>query len=263
MSKRIIYYYQTFEPGLFNLFNKGNCVSHIHLASIHFGNNDDGSAYIHLNNNDPRDKIFDHVWEDLKLIKEYNTKTILMVGGAGGGYTTLFSNYKLYFNLLVELIKDKSDIIDGIDLDVEENVDLDNVVKMICDLKSHFGKDFIITMAPIQASLETDSPGIGGFSYKELYNQVGDKIDYFNCQCYYDYSLDSFDKMVKNGYPANKIVMGSLSSQDFNMCLKTARQVSLKYKNFGGVYNWEYFDSPPSEFNPALWSMCMSNEIKA
>ena len=34
-----------------------------------------------------------------------------------------------------------------------------------------------------------------------------------------------------------------------------------KYKNFGGVYNWEYFNSPPSIYNPALWSICMSNEI--
>ena len=94
MPPRIIYYYQTFEPGLYNLFNKGNVVTHIHLASIHFGNDGNGNPYIHLNDNDPRDKMFDHVWEDLKIIKQYGTKVVLMVGGAGGGFNAFF--FKLY-----------------------------------------------------------------------------------------------------------------------------------------------------------------------
>ena len=261
MTQRIIYYYQTFEPGLYNLFNKSNVVTHIHLASIHFGNNSDGSPYIHLNNNDPRNKMYDHVWEDLKLIKEYNTKTVLMVGGAGGGFNAFFSNYTVNLNLLVELIKQKRDIIDGIDLDVEEEVSISNIVKLICTLKSTFGKDFIITLAPVQGSLESDNPGMGGFVYKDLYKKVGSMIDYFNCQFYYDYSLESFDRIVSNGYPVNKLVVGSISSQDFNTCVKTVRQIYIKYPNFGGVYNWEYFNSPPSIYNPSLWSLCMNNEM--
>ena len=261
MPPRIIYYYQTFDPGLYNLFNTSNVVTHIHLASIHFGNDGNGNPYIHLNDNDPRDKIFDHVWEDLKIIKQYNTKTVLMVGGAGGGFNAFFSNYTNNLNLLIELIKQKRDIIDGVDLDVEESVDINNIIKLICTLKSTFGQGFIISMAPVQSSLESDGPCMGSFSYKDLYKKVGSMIDYFNCQFYYDYSLSAFDNVISNGYPVDKIVVGSISSQDFNNCIKTVKEISIKYKKFGGVYNWEYFDSPPSIYNPALWSICMSNEL--
>ena len=50
---KIIYYYQTFT-GLTDIL-KGDSinVTHIHLSSIHFGSNDDGSPYIHLNDNNP------------------------------------------------------------------------------------------------------------------------------------------------------------------------------------------------------------------
>ena len=56
MSKRIIYYYQTFV-GLDKIL-KESVITHIHLSSIHFGKNEDGSPYIHLNDNSPDDKIF-------------------------------------------------------------------------------------------------------------------------------------------------------------------------------------------------------------
>ena len=32
-----------------------------------------------FNDNDPRDKIFDHVWEDLKIIKQYGTISLPVV----------------------------------------------------------------------------------------------------------------------------------------------------------------------------------------
>ena len=60
-KNRIIYYYQTFN-GLTSILNKNTSVTHIHLSAIHFGNNQDGSPYIHLNNYPPNDKKFDSVW---------------------------------------------------------------------------------------------------------------------------------------------------------------------------------------------------------
>lgn len=262
MNPRIIYYYQTFEDGLYNLFTNNTSVTHIHLASIHFGVNEDNTPYIHLNDNNPNDKIFDHVWEDLGITKTYGIKNILMLGGAGGAYTQLFSQYSTYYKLLKDLITSKRDCIDGIDLDIEESVDINNVIKLIFNIKRDFGNDFIITMAPIQSSLESDTIGLGGFCYKDLYNKVGNLIEYFNTQFYTDYSVDAYDKIIKNNYPPEKVVMGSISSQDFNTMISTAKLLSTKYNNFGGVYNWEYFDSPPSKNNPALWSICMANSMR-
>jgi hypothetical protein len=77
-----------------------------------------------------------------------------------------------------------------------------------------------------------------------LYNKLGNLIEYFNVQCYYDYSLNSYKQMIKNGYPEEKIVMGSISSQNFNSNLEVLKEIVKNYNNFGGVFNWEYYDSP-------------------
>ena len=69
-------------------------------------------------------------------------------------------------------------------------------------------------MAPIQSSLETDEPGMGGFSYKELMQSPeGKYIDYFNVQFYSDFSLNSYQKIVSNGYSPEMIVMGAMAGE--------------------------------------------------
>ena len=239
---RIIYYYQTFT-GLKSILTPDTKVTHIHLASIHFGTDEHNNPYIHLNNNSPTDKIFDSVWEDLKKAKQLGIKIILMIGGAGGAFQDLFSNFNIYYSLLKELILDKRDLIDGVDLDIEEIVELDDVEKLINLIKNDFGASFMITMAPVQYSIENDVPGMGGFVYKDLYLKCGHNIDYFNVQCYYDYSLDAYKKMIKNGYPENKIIMGSISSQNVNSNLNVLKEIIKNSSIFGGVFNWEFFDA--------------------
>jgi hypothetical protein len=259
MTNRIIYYYQTFV-GLKNILNSNNKVTHIHLSSIHFG--DSNTPYIHLNNFSPYDSKFDSVWQDLKNAKELGIKIILMVGGAGGAFQELFSNFNTNYSLLKELVLNKQDLIDGIDLDIEEEVNITDVEYLIKQLKNDFGSEFIISMAPIQYSIENDVDGMGGFVYKELYLKVGNMIDYFNVQCYNDYSIDAYSKMIKNGYPEDKIVMGSISSQDLNSNLKVITNLSQTYK-IGGVFNWEYYDSPPDTSNHGEWSQLMYNALNS
>jgi len=243
MINRIIYYYQTFN-GLKSILTKDTKVTHIHLASIHFGTDENNNPYVHLNNNNPNDKIFDSVWEDIKKSKQLGIKIILMIGGAGGAFQDLFSNFDTYYSLLKELLLEKKDLIDGVDLDIEEQVSLENVERLILQIKKDFGTSFMITLAPVQSSIEHDDQGMGGFVYKDLYNKLGNLIEYFNVQCYYDYSLNSYKQMIKNGYPEEKIVMGSISSQNFNSNLEVLKEIVQNYNNFGGVFNWEYYDSP-------------------
>ena len=254
MSKKIIYYYQTFN-GLQSILTPNTKVTHIHLSSIHFGTDENNNPYIHLNDHNPNDKIFDSVWEDIKKAKQLGIKIILMVGGAGGAFQDLFSNFNTYYSLLKELLLEKKDLIDGIDLDIEEIVNIDNVEHLILEIKKDFGKSFIITMAPIQYSIQHDVIGMGGFIYKDLYNKCGNLIDYFNVQCYYDYSLDAYKQMIKNGYPEEKIVMGSISSQNFNSNLEVLKNIVKNYINFGGVFNWEYYDAPKN------WSNIVYSEL--
>ena len=53
-----------------------------------------------------------------------------MIGGAGGAYGALFSNFEVYYNLLIKTIK-QFPYIDGIGFDIEEEVDIKNVIMMI------------------------------------------------------------------------------------------------------------------------------------
>jgi len=254
MINRIIYYYQTFN-GIQSILTQNTKVTHIHLASIHFGTDENNNPYVHLNNNNPNDKIFDSVWEDIKKAKQLGIKIILMIGGAGGAFQDLFSNFDTYYSLLKELLLEKKDLIDGVDLDIEEQVSLENVEHLILQIKKDFGNSFIITLAPVQSSIENDVQGMGGFVYKDLYNKCGNLIEYFNVQCYYDYSLNSYKQMIKNGYPEEKIVMGSISSQNFNSNLEVLKEIVNKYINFGGVFNWEYYDAPDN------WSNIVYNTL--
>ena len=101
MVNKIIYYYQTFTT-LKPILVKDTVVTHIHLSSIHFGVTDDSNKdpYIHLNDNHPDDPIFDNVWKELDEADKLGIEIILMIGGAGGAFAKLFSNYNVYYNLL-------------------------------------------------------------------------------------------------------------------------------------------------------------------
>ena len=100
---KAIFYYQTFYDSNNNFISikpviyEGSPITHIHLASIHFGFNKDSSRYIHLNNKTPDDQYFHKVWEDIKFAKSKGIKIIAMIGGAGGGFSTLFRNYKDFY----------------------------------------------------------------------------------------------------------------------------------------------------------------------
>ena len=126
---RIIYYYRTF-CGLQKILQKPCYVTHIHLSSIHFGLNTDKSPYIHLNDFTPTNPKFDSVWKELEEAAKYNITTILMVGGAGGAFNNLFSDFDTYYPLLKGLITEKS-WIKGIDLDVEEHTSIEDIKMLI------------------------------------------------------------------------------------------------------------------------------------
>ena len=262
---RIIYYYQTFN-GLQDILDK-QVVTHIHLSSIHFGNNKDGSPYIHLNDEDPHNKIFDTVWKECYEASASGINIILMVGGAGGAFSYLFDQFDTYYPLLKQCIESQP-CIRGIDLDIEESVKLKDVQTLIRTLKTDFGKDFIIAMAPLGDSLMTDDEGMGGFVYKQLYTSPeGKMINYFNGQFYGSFSFDSYDKAIQNGYPEEKVVMG-MESTEFNKdtfmnALDEVSKIKQKYPTFGGVFNWEYFSSPPDPNVPSEWAMEMYTVIHA
>lgn len=252
---RVIYYYQTF-CGLKNL--KG--VTHIHLASIHFGYEEPNSTpYIHLNDVDALDPSLDKVWNECREAKEEGISIRLMIGGAGGGFTALFSNYKIFYPLLQDLLYRKS-WIDGIDLDIEEIVCPDSVIKLVKDLDRDF-PHLALTFAPLASSLVGNGKGMGGFVYKDLLAKLEKPVEYFNVQAYG--SLDSlvplFKSIVKNGYSPSSIVLGTLSplsSFDMDELVRQLVCIHKTFEDFGGTFIWEYCNAPPD------WAEIVSKSFK-
>ena len=250
MKNRIIFYYQTFTTSLKQIINL-DIVTHIHLSAIHFGIDNKDKPYIHLNDYDPDDSKFNQVWNEIDLCKKNNIKIILMLGGAGGAFNDLFNDYDIYYPLLKNLIINKK--LDGIDLDVEEQVDLNNIKKLINNIVADFGADFIISMAPVQYAIEEDVDGMGGFKYKDLLKSVEGKfIDYLNVQCYGSYQLVNYENMINNNYNQNQIVMGMIFSQNMNDCYSQIQNIKDKYNDFGGVFIWEYCFAEDN--NPSKWA---------
>ena len=262
---KIIYYYQTFVSLTFILL-QNPLVTHIHLSSIHFGTNPDNSSYIHLNNYSPDNYRFRKVWKDMKKAKELGIKVVLMVGGGGGAYFQLFSNFEENYKLLYNVVK-KYDMIDGIDLDIEEGIGLKRTKKIINRISKDFGKDFIISMAPLPYGMIGNGTGMGNFSYKELYSAPeGQRINYFNGQFYGNFDVKTYDQIIQNGFPPDKLVIGMLSGEfnmsNFDNALDVVNKLSNKYPTFGGVFVWEYINSPPAgPLNPGLWSVYMYQAI--
>lgn len=259
---KTIYYYQTFV-GLHKLLDHIQDIDVINISSIHFDNDKLGNKNIYLNDNLPNDKIFDKMWEESELASNQNTTIMLMVGGAGGAYTNLFNDFDIYYPLLKQLVEDKS-FIQGIDLDIEEEVSIDNVKMLIRRLKEDFGDKFIITMAPISPSLSHDCPGMSGFVYKELFcSEEGQYIEWFNTQCYNSFSKETYDSIIKNGYPPEKVVMGMESGQfdktNFKIALDEVKKCLEMYPTMSGVYDWEYLNAPPDDNDCSAWCKLMKN----
>ena len=248
---KIIFYYQTFTE-----LNISKDVTHVHLSSIHFGTEADGQPYIHLNNLYPENEKFDHMWEMLHIANAQGTKIIAMIGGAGGGFSSLASNYDVYFQQLVDFLS-RHKIISGIDLDIEESFSLELTTRLIEDIIAIF-PHYTICLAPIQSSLENDSPGLSGFIYKDLlHSSAGKHISYLNTQFYSNLSLQSFQTIVANGYDPNLIVVGSLQGTGDP---KVIQQIAAEYPAFGGVFSWEYFNTLPT---PQDWVNDMNSIINS
>ena len=250
VENKIILYYQTLI-GLEKIYNdKNNYVTNIHLSSFHFGSDKNNNTYIHLNNNSPYDKIFDKTWDDLLKCKKQGIKIIIMLGGAGGAFNYMFRDENTYnecLKLLLKLINDKKDIIEGIDLDIEEYIGLDNCIRLINDLNKNLPNNFIFAMAPVADDIMSDIEGMGGFKYSDLLKtDAGKRIDYFNGQFYdYNYSLettlDDYYNSCTKIIPRDKLVLGvEYVSNDFYDGLK-----NICYNGcISGVYFWEYVNIP-------------------
>lgn len=233
--RQLIFYYQTFIS-LKPLFDNNILPTHIQISSIHFGKDENNNSYIHLNDHSPNSPIFNSMWKEIEIAHNLGIKIKLMIGGAGLAFQEMFSNFNLYYEMLKNVLK-LHPYICGVDLDIEENVDLNDVIKLVNILKTDFGNDFLISFAPVAFALQKNRTGMGGFLYNDLMNAVGDKIENLNTQFYYDFSVDSYNEVIQNGYKPSQIILGM--TQNNTNEFEIVNDLCKKYKDFKGIFFWE------------------------
>ncbi len=282
--KRVTYYYQTqYSGGQYvslapiwkQLGPKSGkpIVTDVMVAAFHLGYNTDGSPYIHLNDNVPANPMFDTMWKEVATLQSYGVTVRMMLGGsAPGTYTDLFSQWDIFYPILKRTLTKYK--LNGMDIDIEENVTLANAQKLIDQLNTDFGSGFVMTMAPVASAL-WGGANLSGFDYKQLYQSPeGAKIAWFNGQFYSGFatmaSTADYERAVNFGFPADKIVAGVLSNPNNGSgyvpvptVKRTVSELVAKYPTFGGVSAWEYFDTlPGGASNPVEWAAIMAKAMK-
>jgi hypothetical protein len=230
-------------------------VTDIFVAAGHFGYNGDDTPYIHINDFTPDDPWFDPMWPEVKEAQSHGIKVHFMLGGsAPGTYSNLFAHFDTFYPLLKQTLKKHK--FDGLDIDVEESITLQQVEMFITQVHKDFGKKFSITLAPVATDL-TEGFGLSGFNYADLYrSSTGKYISWFNTQFYSGFgslaSTTDYDAAVANGFPPSMIVAGVLDSPndgggfvDIATLQKTVQALTAKYPDFAGVNGWEYFNALP------------------
>ncbi|KAF2027113.1 Pkinase-domain-containing protein [Setomelanomma holmii] len=245
---RLIVYHQTFHNSsgnyhsLLPLLTNNTGITHVIVAAIHL--NDD-PGHITLNDHLPNDERFDQLWGEVSWLQGSGVKVLGMLGGAAkGSYQKLSGNdqsFEAYYAPIHALISARK--LNGLDLDIEEEVSLFTVTRLISRLRADFGPDFLITLAPVATALIPDPnipahlrpprpmlasgpspnplhptlPHLSGFSYPELECSVyGREVAWYNTQFYCGWGDASttqwYDTIIAAGWKPEKVVMGVVTN---------------------------------------------------
>ncbi|PON24119.1 chitinase [Trichoderma gamsii] len=277
---RIITYYQTHHDSASKpisvlplLTQPGISITHVILAAIHL--NEDPN-HITLNDHPPHHPRFETLWAELRILQASGVKVLGMLGGAAkGSYKRLDGSseqFERYYVPLRDIIRARG--LDGLDLDVEEDMSLGGVINLIDRLRSDFGKGFIITLAPVAAALLDHRSNLSGFDYEALEVMRGKEIAWYNTQFYSGWGDMSnpimYEMILRKGWPAEKVVVGLITNPEngngFVMWEFLSNVLALlrgRHERFGGVMGWEYFNSlPGGRERPWEWARQMTSILR-
>lgn len=151
--------------------------------------------------------------------------------------------------------------IQGLDIDIEESVPISMPLRLLRQLNTDLGTDFILTMAPVASALLRNGSGLHGFPQKDMDDQAteparpnGKLVNWYNAQFYNGWgdasSTTMYDQIVsEGGWAADRIVMGVLTNPGDGgsgfVKLPTLKSVvgslGAKYASFGCAVGWEYW----------------------
>ncbi|KAH6629104.1 glycoside hydrolase superfamily [Boeremia exigua] len=245
---RLIVYHQTIHDphgscnSLLPLLTNNTGVTHVIVAAIHLN---DGPGNITLNDHRPDDKRYDQLWGEVGWLQGSGVKVLGMLGGAAKGSFERLSgddeSFEAYYTPLHAIISVYK--LDGLDLDVEEEVPLATVTRLIARLRADFGSQFLITLAPVATALIPNPdipahlrpprpmlasgpspnplhptlPHLSGFSYPELECSVyGREVAWYNTQFYCGWGDAAttawYDAIVAAGWKPERVVLGVVTN---------------------------------------------------
>lgn len=284
---RLVSYVQTFhnpdgsDISILPFLQDKTRVTHVILAAVHL-NADPGD--INLNDNPPNDSYYDFLWPPVEMLQQGGIKVMMMLGGAApGSYPRLAGNetevglltcstlrgltpiqFESYYQPLLAIIRNYS--IDGLDLDIEEAVDMSVPLRLLQRLNEDMGEDFILTMAPVASDLTPAMVGLSGFSYQELDAAARDPnrpngylVNFFNAQFYNGFGDDNnqvwYDVIMANGWSPSRVLIGALDNSadggsgftKLSTLQSVCGQLRANYPDFGGIVGWEYFNAGSSD----------------
>lgn len=200
-------------------------------------------------------------------MQDIGVKVLGMLGGAARGTFARLDGseelFEAYYVPLRDMIRKYR--FDGLDLDVEEEMSLGGVVRLIDRLKGDFGGGFLVTLAPVAEALRGGGH-LSGFDYEVLEGVRGGSVAWYHVQFYNGWgSLGGFgdyDDILRRGWEVEKVVVGVLTNPglghgyvEFEDLRRTVSAMAQFYPGFGGVMGWEYFNSRPGdEGAPWQWA---------
>jgi len=209
---------------------------------------------------------------ELRILQASGVKVLGMLGGAAkGSYTRLDqdeASFERYYKPVAALVRERG--LDGLDLDVEEPMSLGGIVRLIDRLRTDFGKDFVITLAPVAAALLNAEHNLSGFDYEALEVMRGRDIAFYNAQFYCGWGDCSnplmYEMLIRKGWDPSKLVVGLVTNPENGSGfvpwsgLATVLPVLVgRHPRFGGVMGWEYFNSlPGGREHPWQWCQWMT-----
>jgi chitinase len=151
--------------------------------------------------------------------------------------------------------------IQGLDIDIEESVPISMPLRLLRQLNTDLGTDFILTMAPVASALLRNGSGLHGFPQKDMDDQAvepsrpnGKLVSWYNAQFYNGWgdasSTTMYDQIIsEGGWSADRIVMGVLTNPGDGgsgfVKLPTLKSVvgslGAKHASFGCAVGWEYW----------------------
>lgn len=282
-TPKVIVYHQTFEVNGSHvpILKAKEYITHLILSAFHICGTEQAPR-LELNDFPPDDQKFNRIWDDVADLQGHGVKVMGMLGGAATGtYERLGRDsaeaFQAFYTPLKEfLIKHQ---LNGIDIDIEEAMTTDKVIRLIDNLRRDFSSDFIITLAPVARALMSEKC-FSDIDHLDLERQKGDSINWYNTQFYNGWgdlhSPRDLEAIFRRGFKPHKIVVGMISHPDIGSGYINATSLiegllsTEAGKKIGGVMTWEYFNALPGgveapwEWAKVMrqWSLKLLNELR-